>query len=230
MNTGRQLSAEASMHGQLTMTASLALRMNYSVPHLLSAAMFSRRVGQIEMENAGKSFGPFWDDLLANATACIFLSVAGLEAYVNELFSDKHVTFPSVEKKLLETVWAAFEQKTILERFDLVLILRAKPTLEKGAEPYQSVQALIRLRNALMHFKPEWDHQQIEHKKLSNHLRTYFGPNEHMRSDLGVFPRAWVSHGCTTWALNSVYDFLEHFEARGELPHRLANFTDRLKP
>jgi hypothetical protein len=125
MGAGREIAAGAGMEGQDTMTATLALRMNYSMPHLLSAAMFSRRAGEIETDHAGKEFGPFWDELLANATACIFLSVAGLESYANELFADKDETFPSVRKELLEAVWAAFEQKTILEKFDLVLLLAA---------------------------------------------------------------------------------------------------------
>jgi hypothetical protein len=218
------------MDGQSTMTATLGLRVNYSVPHLLSAAVLSRRVGEIETDHEAKELGLFWDDLLAHATACIFLSVAGLESYANELFADKDVTFPSVHKELLEAIWATFEQKTILEKFDLVLLFREKPTLEKGAEPYQSIHALVRLRNALMHFKPEWNHQQVEHKKLSDKLRSYFETNVHMRGDPGVFPRAWVSHSCTTWAVNSVRRFLEHFEARAELLCKLEQFTDRLRP
>jgi hypothetical protein len=81
-----------------------------------------------------------------------------------------------------------------------------------------------------MHFKPEWDHQQVEHKKLSDKLRSYFETNAHMRSNPGVFPRGWVSHSCTTWAVSSVRSFLELFEARGELPRKVDKFADRLSP
>jgi hypothetical protein len=39
-----------------TMSATVKTRMNYAVPHLMSAAMFSRRVGEIEAKHSGQ----FW--------------------------------------------------------------------------------------------------------------------------------------------------------------------------
>jgi hypothetical protein len=75
------------------MSATVKTRMNYAVPHLLSAAIFSRRVGEIEAKHSGQAFGPFWDEILAHATATVFLTVAGLESYANELFVDMTKTF-----------------------------------------------------------------------------------------------------------------------------------------
>ena len=97
-----------------------------------------------------------------------------------------------------------------------------------GVESFQSVDALVRLRNALMHFKPEWE--PAKHKQLSSELRNFFEPSEFLANDPGLFPRAWASHDCTTWALNSVLSFIEHFEHCAGLPHKMAQFSDRLKP
>jgi hypothetical protein len=44
--------------GPDVMKATLKTRMNYAVPHLLSAAMFSRRVGEIEGKHSGQGLGP----------------------------------------------------------------------------------------------------------------------------------------------------------------------------
>jgi hypothetical protein len=49
------------------MSATVKTRTNYAVPHLLSAAIFSRRLGEIEAEHSGQDFGPFWDEILAHA-------------------------------------------------------------------------------------------------------------------------------------------------------------------
>jgi hypothetical protein len=93
------MSADQQQHHRLTataliteapdiMSATVKTRTNYAVPHLLSAAIFSRRLGEIEAEHSGQDFGPFWDEILAHASATVFLAVAGLESYANELFID----------------------------------------------------------------------------------------------------------------------------------------------
>jgi hypothetical protein len=200
------------------MSATVKTRTNYAVPHLLSAATFSRRLGEIETRHSGQDFGPFWDEILAHATATVFLAVAGLESYANELFIDMNQNFPGVRQEL----------KSTLDKFDLALLLRQASTRVAGVESFQSVDALVRLRNALMHFKPEWE--PAKHKQLSSELRSFFKPSEFLASDPGVFPRAWASHDCTIWAVNSVLSFIEHFEDCAGLPHKMAEFSDRLKP
>ena len=202
------------------MSATVKTRMNYAVPHLLSAAIFSRRLGEIEAEHSGQDFGPFWDEILAHATATVFLAVAGLESYANELFIDMSQNFPGVRQELLEKLWSDYEGKRILEKFDLALLLRGASTRPTGVESFQSVDALVRLRNALMHFKPEWE--PARHKRLSSELRSFFKPSEFLASDPGLFPRAWASHKCTVWAVNSVLSFIEHFEDCAGLSHKMA--------
>jgi hypothetical protein len=202
--------------------------MNYAVPHLVSAAMFSRCVGEIEAEHAGQALSSFWDEILAHATATVFLVVAGLESYANELFIDMNENFPGVRQELLEKLWSDYERKPIFEKFDLALLLREASTRVAGVEPFQSVDALVRLRNALMHFKPEWE--PAKHRQLSSELCSFFKPSEFLASDPGLFPRAWASHDCTIWAVNSVVRFIENFEDVTGLPHKMAEFSDRLKP
>jgi len=210
------------------MSATVKTRMNYAVPHLLSAAIFSRRLGEIEAEHSGQDLGPFWDEILAHATATVFLAVAGLESYANELFIEMSQNFPGVRQELLEKLWSDYEGKRILEKFDLALLLRGASTRPTGVESFQSVDALVRLRNALMHFKPEWE--PARHKRLSSELRSFFKPSEFLASDPGLFPRAWASHKCTVCAVNSVLSFIEHFQDCAGLSHKMAEFSDRLKP
>jgi hypothetical protein len=64
-----------------------SVRMNFAVQHLMGAARFSRRVGEIERQHQGQPFGEFWDEILHTATACVFAAVASLEAYVNETYA-----------------------------------------------------------------------------------------------------------------------------------------------
>lgn len=62
---------------------------HFGVPHLIAAARHSRAVKALEDENIGKPFGPFYDEVLGDSSACILLCVAGLEAYINEFFADR---------------------------------------------------------------------------------------------------------------------------------------------
>src|SRR5262249_14598463 len=166
------------------MSATVKTRTNYAVPHLLSAAIFSRRLGEIEAEHSGQDFGPFWDEILAHASATVFLAVAGLESYANELFIDMNQNFPGVRQELLEKLWSDYERKSTLEKFDLALLLGEGASMRvAGVESFQSVDALVRLRNALMHFKPEWE--PAKHKQLSSELRNFFEPSEFLANDPG---------------------------------------------
>jgi hypothetical protein len=76
--------------------------MNFAVQHLLAAARFSRRVGEIESENKDNQFGPFWEEVLHFSTACIFSSVASLEAYANETYADREHILSDEARELLD--------------------------------------------------------------------------------------------------------------------------------
>ena len=44
----------------------------------------------------------------------------------------------------------------ILEKYQMAIFLAGKEPLPEGREPYQPADLLIALRNALVHFRPEW--------------------------------------------------------------------------
>lgn len=211
----------------LTVQAAGDTRVNLSGPHLLSAASFSRRVGDLEAAHAGKEFGEFWNDIFANATATVFASVAALESYANELFIDHEKVFPELKSEVMAKLWELYEQKPPLEKFDLALLLKSQGSFDRGATPYQDVAALAKLRNGLVHFKPEWFSEQEEHAKLSATLRhratlsPFFQPTE------PLFPRGWASHATAVWVVRSVFDFIVEFERRAQVDARMGKFADR---
>lgn len=211
-----------------TDTINVAVRSNLSVTHILSAAMFSRAVGAIETANAEKAFGDFWEDIQANATATILTSVAALESYANELFVDHAEVFPELRFDIMAKRWELYEQKPILKKYDFALLLRQGNAFDRGASPYQDIAALIMLRNALVHYKPEWSNEQVEHAKVSNALNNRAVKSSYFSRNDSLFPCAWVSHGTTCWAVKSVTSYIDDFEKKARLESRLAPFMDRL--
>jgi hypothetical protein len=233
MSTDNPVSVTGSticVGGGASMQATGRTRTNLSVPHLLSACLFSRSVSQLEAAHRGKAFGPFWEEILAHATASLLLTVASLESYVNELFADVGRYFPSIPSAILQKIWETHEQKPILEKFDLALLLRNVPLVDRGSRPGQDVVLLIRLRNAVVHFKPEWFDSQEDHAKLSNQLKGCFPGSPFFGPDEPLFPRGWATHDCTAWAVNSAVAFIDVIDQKAGLPSHLDQFRSRFTP
>lgn len=227
METPRIVAAVGTSQGQATVQALCDIRVNLSIPHLLSASFFSRRLGEIESENAGKAFGAFWDELFAQASAVVFSAVAALEAYANELFIDHSKVFPELRDEVMAKLWQLYEQKPPLEKYEFALLLKQGPEFDRGSSPYQDVAALIKLRNGLTHFKPEWLGEQVEHARLSAILahRARLGPFFPLTEPL--FPRGWASHDTAVWAIKSVVSFILKFEENSQICPRMEQFKER---
>jgi len=76
-----------------------------------------------------------------------------------------------------------------------------------------------------MHFKPEWDDEEKEHKELENDLRDLYDENSLWLKTEGH--RAWFPHkclgaGCAEWAYKIVCDFSEEFTTRLNIKSRLS--------
>lgn len=212
----------------LTGRATARTRTNLSIPHLLSACLFSRRVRELEGQNTDLAFGSFWEEIIAHASATVLLTVAALESYVNELFADHETNFQDVRAEILVKLWDVYETKPLLDKVDLALLLRDAGSIDRSRSPAQDVGLLIRLRNALTHFKPEWFDEKEEHAKLSAQLAGRFTPSPFFPREEPIFPRGWASHSCTAWAIESAMIFIKEFESQGGLTKRLEMFETRL--
>ena len=222
--TGRSLSS-------VSMKVAVRVRTSLAGQHMLAAALFSRRVKAIESENQGKSFGPFYEEILSFSSACVLMAVAALEAYANEVYADRGRHFPNIDAMIVDKCWELIEQKPILEKLGFALSLLKAPQLEKGQYPYQDADTLIQLRNALMHFKPAWDTESEAHANLSRRLKNVkykFAPSPFFSAHEPVFPRTWATHGCTKWAVETALAIIDKFESRAKFTPKFAPFKDRL--
>jgi hypothetical protein len=62
----------------------LRVQMRFTIQHLYAAARFSRRVAEVEGQHDDQPFGPWHNEVLQFSFACIFTTVAALEAYAND--------------------------------------------------------------------------------------------------------------------------------------------------
>jgi hypothetical protein len=178
----------------------------------MAAAYFSRQCGKIQADNEGKDLGPFFTEQIACVSSTVMLSVASIESNINEYLSEEDNLFPEFNKNVRTEIVKLINSLPILEKYQKVLAIKELDLFDKGARPYQDVDALISLRNELVLFHPEWHDEQQRHKKLGSKLAHRFELSPFITEESGVlFPQRIVSHGCTKWAVRSSLQLMEHF-------------------
>jgi hypothetical protein len=206
--------------------ATLRLKHNLAGHLAASAALFARQALALEKHDHVNPPEGVWLDHRSYCMGAVVGAATFLEAAINELYLEaidrNNQTFEQhmALATLLEHVWGEVEPMSALAKYQVVLTLAGKPAFPKGEEPYQAIDALIRLRNAVVHFKPEWDSELEEHRKLELRLKDRFPVSPFARPGQAYFPNQCLGHGCAAWALTSSVAFWHDFMARAGLPGR----------
>jgi hypothetical protein len=158
------------------------------------------------------------------ALAAIVESTAFLEAVVNELWHDVSTSADIPNNPYLEgldqravgtlrelgTKSRVERSLNVLDKYDLTLLCAGEVPIDRGRSPAQDVVALIKARNALVHFKPEmhWDddvhdlERQIKHRVPPNPLMQGAGP---------WFPHHLLGAGVARWAWENSVELVEEW-------------------
>lgn len=205
----------------LTETLDIKRRTYLSTRHIYAAAMSTRESELIEKNYDGNFTEEIYFRDIAFVLNAITSSVSFLEATVNEFLTDtvEHDTGELVGeldtkiKGNLALLWKKdiLRLTGTLDKYNLILSFANKKPFEKGSTTYQKVDDLIKLRNALVHYKPEWVGD--EPHKFEQRLKKYqFDINVIMKSPGNAFfPQQCLGHGCAKWALQSSIKFVEEF-------------------
>lgn len=219
----------------ITISCSASSRHYLSTSHLSAAALFSQRA--TALESVLTLGDPSSSEGLREHKACVvtstMLSVAFLEAVINELWADCREGFdpdwlqgvPS--HKVMGALWgnSPLKRSTMLEKFELALGLNEKPGFSKGASPYQDVKLLVELRNALVHYEPETvfnfgagDEAQGTEHDFEKKLRGKFELNRLTSVGNPFYPDKVLGAGCAAWAVASAVAFADAFFEKLRIP------------
>lgn len=208
----------------------ISSRTYFSSYHLWAAKEFSENARNIEGSFSGN---PKFDIRhRAFVTNSILSSVAFAEAAINEVFQDAadgHSSYisklPENQIEILSDYWNMTEMKnkshiSTLDKYQLALRFCGVPPFDTGQNPYQDAYTLIRLRNALVHYKPESISVDDPHR-LSKQLVSKFPENKLMGNSRNpFFPDRCLGYGCTKWASSAIEDFTDSFfDAIGIIPN-----------
>lgn len=198
--------ASGAFLAEATMTAEATIRRNFSMNHLRAAEHLAEELRRYEEEHIKAGTGGNFEYCTWYATAAIMLSFAAIEAAVDEAQDDL-----GVQPELRD----ALDRAATLDHAQALLAHRSRTTFDRGAEPYQSVELLRALRNALVHPKAEWDNTAERNRTLSKKIIGAHLPLSPFQPDTDLaFPHGCMSAGVATWAASSARKFIREFRAR----------------
>jgi hypothetical protein len=224
----------------VTVTASVRSRHYFSFIHISAAAEFARRSAEIELTPSTVGGKNPWRLDRCYAVGAVISSVGFLEALINEVFSDAAETtslrlkgLGRRQRVLLADMWAHDVPKTarypVLEKYDILLTLLRKVAFDKSSQPYQDARLLIDLRNALVHYEPEWishrddsDPDQKARHKFDKSLKGKFKTCPLTGAGNPFWPDGCIGYGCARWSVKTALSLTSAFFRRIHVKYPLA--------
>ena len=225
---------------------SIRSRTYFSIQHVQSAALFARHAYGVETNYTGVFSDELFFQHRAYVTGSILFSVFFLEAAINELFADTLEPYSEIVKKinpattqLMAAMWKLEVPRTanfkILQKYQIALSLAQKSVFDAGVPPYQDISLLIKLRNDLVHYEPEWvknpssdDFGPDDIHKYEKMLKSKFVTNPLTGHGNPFYPDKCLGHGCAEWAVNSSVKFTDDFFFHMYIILRLRNVYQKV--
>ncbi|MCJ0892902.1 hypothetical protein MTX35_11610 [Rhodococcus sp. ARC_M12] len=197
----------------IEVSVGVASRHYLATQHLWTAQHAARLCGEVETALRKTQVGNVVEHR-SHAVTAVLSSVAYLECLVNQVFQDVADTeqgqpnsrtegITEAAQSLMRTLWtdARLDTKlTVIDKYQLALLCVGKPRLETGRDPVQSAALLVRLRNELVHFKPEW-HDHADEHRFERQLKNRFADSR-LPGD-PWFPNKCLGAGCASWACDT---------------------------
>ena len=187
--------------------------------------MFSRLCGKAEMAHRGKIKGSFFNDIMGYTIESVILAMASLDAFINEFISTPDEYLPGLNDETKDRFAYLTESNlSSLEIYEKALsIIQNGALFDKKQYPYHDTVILRNFKNALIHFYPEWQADDNAYEELGETLSSLkFKLSPFYEEDRPFFPFRYMSYGCSRWAVNAAYDFMEMFSNRIGMPFHLS--------
>lgn len=219
--------------GGVSVSGSIQIRLKHSMvgQHFSAARFFAECTAELETKllSSESQDETKKSQHSAYAIGAVVSAVMGIEAYINEIYlcgcdKDKNrlAGLDDREMNLLAEWWPRLERRAdILLKYQHALLLLGRAALSKGKNPYQDADSLIQLRNALTHYKSEWDDACDVHAKLEARLTGRFSLNPLAVKSPLWFPHHCLSSGCAKWAVSTAEVFVSEFCAKLGIPKRI---------
>ncbi|MFB2917431.1 hypothetical protein [Aerosakkonema funiforme] len=211
----------------------IEIRSRLSFSHLKASAHLARLSYEIEAADDGKHSTESFYVHRAYVIGSIITATSYLEASINECLAalkegDSSIKLSADAAALMKIMWEDIDlKKKILEKYQILLTL-TENEFDTGKEPYESTSYLIKLRNALVHYKPEWVgtgdvYEKTFSEKLRKNLENKIKKLNPLAGagDCAFFPHKCLGYGCAKWAVETSIKFTDEFFSKMGLPSNL---------
>ena len=201
-----------------TDSATAQTRYTFTGQFVRASALFARRA--LEIEDGGFTFESLPEDLRMEHRALVSTSIMqcafALETEAHEICvhgPGSHLGSGRIDEaglKLLLPLADVIDGQQTLRRYELILHLLGKPALSRGSEPYQSVALMVRLRNALVHYKSLWGPEMSDDRLFAAIEGLGLKEPPFTPANMNFFPHRCLSAACARWSVSSTVAFLDH--------------------
>ena len=216
------------------MAGILQTRYSFTAQFVRGSAFFATQARQLEdshpdtaPEEAVSQHGAF-------VVGAVIQCAAALEAEIAEVIHHgpgHHLGSNGIDagaRDFLEPLIDVIEGEATLRQYEVVLHLLKRPSLVRGALPYQPAALLIRLRNELVHFKSKWG-PEMESESLFTALQQLrFKKPLFVPENTNFFPHHCLSASLATWTVTTTIAFIEDFYAKLGVQSPLNAYMSRL--
>ncbi len=202
------------------------VKQNFSRQYLVSARHFAVMASTVQSKDTITEQDQ--SEYRAYVTGSVVFSVAFLEASINEFYLEvidgNHTSLAGLTAQhmaILAELWETVEQHPLLKKYQIALAACGVPRFDGGTEPFQGIDGLVKMRNVLIHYRPEWDNELDEHKKVQDRLNGRFPLNPLAHPGSLWFPDQCLGAGCAEWAVKQAAQFMSEFCERLGIPSRV---------
>lgn len=201
---------------------------NFDYIHLNSARLFVDLALAIDNDPLYQESAPqdIIDSYMSYVSSVIICSVAALESTINQIIVDRRMGLSTVKPKCGSIIFSKYDKlkpdkdllgqlseiSTVMLKYDVVSFL-----LNEKIIPHNKLKEdtcyLIKIRNALIHFTPEWDNNLVIHRKLESSRKNRFTDCHFHDSKALFFPYRCLSGSCASWSYNTASSFIEIFNS-----------------
>ena len=186
---GLDLSIQINFHTHVT----ASVRPGFAVQHLWTARRAAWLCKQREQYLVDTDYRNIDRQHRSHAVTAVLSAFAFVEAHVNDVVDLQQL--------------AISDRTNPIDKCQDALTATGHPRLNTGSGTGQTFDVVRRLRNALVHYKPEWEHGFITgalYNDLKNRLK---GRENRQRIGEPWFPNKAVGAGCAEWAVDTSVAF-----------------------
>ncbi len=201
--------------------------------HLFAADHFATKAQKLDDRGPGELTDEEICSHGAFVTGAVFSAAAFLETSITDLYLELQKLSQSGQRNMrrelamLPRVWPEIAGAPVLHKYQLALSVADADQYNESRSPYFDAESVIRLRDSLLDYNPEWDDKRGRHHSLQKRLFAKFPPNPFAMENSPWFPDRCLSAGCAKWAVRAVQFFSDDFCHRMAIPARAQVSCDR---